>query len=541
MRGGHGDRYTPAAVFAPRLFFTVTALVAAMLMAGGCTVPGSSRLQGPPKDLPPALAYVTADALGYSLYDTNPDSKRWKPLAPVAGVGDDNEPLQVLHSALTGGFPADLAKVQPWVGDAAGVALRELDLDGKTETSTLYWADVRSRSKLERFLEDEGWKQQRDADAGDDDLTLWTHLPGCDDTPGGAAAVCAAPPHQSYTAAAVGDDAIVAARTPKALRSLLASADEYAVPERQAMSKFTVEAASRVPMSAVFRFDLIRTQARRPFEGDPALLEFARWATDATTLVAARDGWFGIAPPLPSTDSEGVVQSDLRVVGAAEWVPDLAPEISLEPVPKQLLDRVDEPVDVAVAMHDPGQYLADLLAGITFKATQYATEQDVPDDEDRSELLPVLDQLDGDGVVGWDGLSRRLQLSVEVADAAATAKDVTTALATAGVDGTAVADGRFVDIEASFGRAPAGRVFLKTGPQPRRNAIAAAGPPPRQPVAWVWSASTRCTTASGGWLTFDGTDRMTTSLAVNLIPSSFGPNSRCDLLSSLGLHAPELG
>ncbi len=479
-------------------------VAACALIAAGCTVPGSSRLQGPPEDLPPSLDLVTADVLGYTLYDTDPTSKLW--LDMEEGAADDL--LGALHAGLTGGFDADLDDVEPWIGDAAGTALRELDLDGKTETSTLYFADVRDRGKLEEFLRDAGWTRFSRDDLGGpgEDVSLWTHLAACDSPPGRTSnteLICGAPEHVAYEAAAVTDEAIVAARSTPALKSLLRAADEYAVPERKAMSTFTVEAAKRVPVAFVFRSDLLRTQVRRPFEHDPALLEFARWATDSNVLVALRDGWVGLAPAV-----EGPTPT-ARFVGSAEWVPDLAPDITLGATKPGLLSNLGPDVDVAVALSDPGQHLRELVRAITIGAGQYATAQDVEDGDRRVELLPLLDELDGDAAIGFGGGVLRMATVLDEGSRA----EVVAALEHAGVDATIheFGDGTALinmPISASV-EAPSGPVSDPWVPEPMTaRDFADAGPPPRAPFAWFM------TSCGSGWLTFNGTDRITLGMAV---------------------------
>lgn len=490
------------------------------LVAAGCTVPGSGRLQGPPGGLPASLELVTADVLGYSLYDTDPRSKLWAGL----GEGTADDLLVALHAGLAGGFDADLGDIQPWIGDAAGTAHRELDLDGTTDTSTLYFADVSNRDRLEAFLEDAGWSREPSSELGGpgEDATLWTHHATCDDTPSGTQGICAAPEHVAYEAAAVTDDAIVAARSTAALKSLLRAAGEYAVPERKAMSELTVEAANRVPVAFVFRSDLLRTQVRRPFEHDPALLEFARWATDSNVLVALRDGWIGLAPSADDHAREGSV----RVVGTAEWVPDLASGITLGAAKPDMLSHVGPGADVAVALNDPGQHLRELVRAITFGAGQYVTEQDVPEGEDRVELLPLLDRLDGDAAIGYDDGELRVASHVDE-DASA---EVIAALDHAGVDATASEsdDGTTlftVPIRQSL--TPSGVMPDTTIAEPSGSSpgpvtaadFAAAGTPPRAPFAWFrTSASERgCIGGTSGWLTFDGTDRITLGMHVELV------------------------
>lgn len=493
-------------MFAPRFFSLLPLVLLAAVVAAGCTVPGSSRLQGPPDGLPPSLDLVTADVLGYTLYDTDPESKLWAALGDGAGP----DLLAAQHAGLTGGFATDLDDVEPWIGNATGTVIREFDLDGKTDTSTLYFSDVRNRPKLEAFLDDNGWSREERRELSGGGLTgaLWTHVSACDDVNPGTLPVCASPTYLAYEAALVTDDAVVAARTTKALKALLRSADEYAVPERKAMSEFTVEAADNVAAAFVFRADLIRTQVRRPFESDPALLEFARWATDSNVLIALRDGWIGLAPSLDEDRRDEAV----RIVGAAEWVPDLAPDITLKPASGAILSDVGDGVRFAVAIDDPGQHLAELVRAITIGAGQYVTDQDVADESDRLELLPLLERMDGAAAISY--AADYLELILEGDDDLAA--DITVALKHVGVDTTvgSIGAGRM------FVRIPLDTGALKgTGSITRVETFrefAKAGTASNPPFAWFVAHGGGCIGDIAGWLSFDGTDRITLGADVEL-------------------------
>jgi hypothetical protein len=485
----------------------------AALVAGGCTIPGSSRLEGPPKDLPPSLHYVSADVLGFSLYDTDPTSKLWAAMGDVTG-GPDSLPATRAEVTLNGMLL--LSDNESWIGDTAGVATRELQLEredpGKPPV-TLWFADVRSRSKLERALRADEWKEQ-DWELADDELTAWSS--------GG------------YPVAAVADDAIIIAQSRKELERWVRMAQEYAVADRKALREYAVEARKRSPASFVFRGDLWRTQVRRPFEDVPALLEFARWFTDSNTLVALRDGWFGIAPPLDRKQEDRV-----RLVGASEWVPDLAPDVELKPVSRDVLRRLPSNLDLAIALHDPGQQLRELVRAITVGAGQYVTGEDVANDKDRVELLPVLDELDGDAAIGFNRDQSLLEAFVE-GDADET--DVRKVLRHAGVPAAVhEADGG-VHLEVSAAsksvvRAPASVDVVASGE------FDAAGKPPRPPVLWVWSNDAACLGRAAGWVTFDGIDELRMSMSVN---SGIAAATPCPLpvvqaLSDLGLPLADIG
>lgn len=423
----------------------------AALVAAGCTVPGSSRLQGPPEQLPPSLHYVTADVFGFTLFDT---------------ANADLDELEL---------PDDRDE---WIGDSAGVAIRELQLDADEPPATLTFADVEDPDALRRALESAGWIVAEDT--GQEGLpTQWERRSGL------------------RRAMATYDDALIMAQSREELERWVRMADEYAVPERRAMSEYAVEARDLVPQSFVFRFDLLRTQLRRPFQHDPALLEFARWATDSNMLVALRDGWVGIAPP------QGGSREGVRIVGASEWVPDLAAGIELKPASRDTLDELRPDLRWAVALHDPGQHLRELVRAITIGAGQYATGQDTAERE-KVELLPVLDDLDGQAAIGGSG--RYVEAFVEGGDAG----DLQQVFETAGLDGSVEADDGAVRVE--IGRRPSA-----SGDRIARRFVAgdAAGSPPRPPVAWLWKAGGSCVGPAAGWVTFDGTDELRLSIAVD--------------------------
>jgi hypothetical protein len=508
-------------------------LLVAAMVAGGCTVPGAGHVRRPPKDLAPSLDYVTADVMGFSLYDTNPGSKLWAPF------GED-----VAKERLAAVIAPVLGDSDPsaWIGKTEGVALRELNVDGDDDTSTLWFADVHHRGKLEHDLKDGGWKRTGDElDSPGESLTLWTRgEPTCEDVleshpeagvagDGGAktaeAQCFVARPY--YRALAVADDAVIAAESTTALTTFLKAANAYAVPERKSMSEYAVEARKRTPASFVTRFDLIRTQLKRPFEGDPATLELARWATDSNTLVALRDGWLGVAPPL-DREAEGRV----RIVGASEWVPDLAPDLDFQPVRRDVFERLAPRTDIAVGIHDPGQQLRELVRAITFGSGQYVTEQDVAK-EDRVALEPTLDELDGDAAIGWSAGS--LLARIQTDDPEETATDLDEALETAGLAGDANARAGGIDVSVA---APAPATHraravanieldpdIVTGEPPHLAELDDAGTPPRPPVLWLWRRGDACVGDAAGWVTFDNVDELRLSISVELASNPACPEA----------------
>ncbi len=497
------------------LLWTACALVAA-----GCTVPGSSRLEGPPEDLPPSLDLVSADVLGYWLVDTDAESELWAPFEPLVGSndpGDDparNGVVDRLHEPLLGPDP----ETSDWIGDAAGIAIREIDTDEPQDTNQLYFADVADRAALEDALEDAGWRRDADADlpAPADEGELWVL------TPEGSQGRAFDP----YRMAAVTDDAIIASVSTKGLHSWLRSADEYAVPERKAMREFTVEAAKRTPVAFVYRADLIRTQVRRPFQDDPALLEFARWATDSNVLIALRDGWLGVAPAV----DRGEQDDRLRIVGSGEWVPDLAPDITLGQANPDLLAEFDPATtDAAIAIHDPGQQISELVRSITIGAGQYVTPQDVAEEDERLELEPLLDRLDGDAALGIGNGELRFVFE----DGGGLAADVEAALEHAGVSATARAEGNrlgsvTIDLPGTRGRPARGGAGDAAA---AFRDMTGAGKPPQAPWLWLVGDGGECWSGdTAGWLAFDGVDRMTLGLDVAATPDEPGCGSLVGLL-----------
>jgi hypothetical protein len=475
--------------------FAVLAVGFTALLAAGCAAPGANRIAGPPEGLPPSLDYVTADVLGFTLYDTDPGSKLWGGVEAVRAEST----LAELYDAI--GMTAD--EVEPWIGDHAGVAVRQLDVPGVSDDTSVWFADVRSSDALDSALDEAGWS-----------APSTTSLPKVNRAM--AIAWINDDEDATYRAAAVFEDGIVVARSPDGLERFLEAADEYAVPERKAMAQYAVDAVKKVPAAAVFRSDLLRTGVRTPFQEDPALLEFARWVTETDVLVAARDGWVGIAP---STDKD---VNAIRMIGSFEWVPDLAPDIDWGSADVDQLDKADSDTDVAVALENPGQHLIELVRGITFGNGQYATDQDVADDGDRVELEPLLEQLDGAATLGWD--AREGQLTMQVDGAGDVADDVNEQLCRSGIDGFALDDdGLRVELSSPFlldepvdcdeVRLALARKAVP-GTAPGRAADAAlAGEPPRDPVVWVWTRSLGdCLGPVAGWLTFDGEGEMSFSL-----------------------------
>lgn len=472
-------------------------LVAAALLAaavvGGCAAPGVQRLQGAPDGMPPSLRYVTADVLGLTLYAT--DAQEWPGSTSIAA----DPVLERLHGSI--GMTPE--RVEPWIGDHAGIVVRQLDVPGADDDTTAYVADVRDRGRLVSTLDDAGWKVDDDAQlpaVNGDDATLATR--GDEDGDG------------AFTAAALFDDGLLVARTEDGLRAFLEAADEYAVPERRAMSKYAAHVAETVPAGAVFRFDFLRTQLRRPFQEDPALLEFARWATESRVLLATRDGWFGLAP----AGDDGWA----RIVGAVEWVPDLAPDVEWGEADRAMLDGS---ADVSVAFDDAGQHLAELVRGITFNNGQYATEQDVQEGAERVELAELLDELDGASALhAGEG-----RVALHVRGGAGAAERVDEFMCAAGVPGGAAAlDGDLVALLGGRACDP-GRV-VAPGRFADAQAVRPEPPkPPSPPIIWLSGRSIAgCSGPAAGWVTFDGEGEMTFTIGIDRGGVSYRPASSDD-------------
>lgn len=454
-------RYTPVAVSAPSSTRTHVArsfaLLAIAFVVASCAAPGAGRLQGAPAGMPPALEHVTADVLGFTLYDTDPGSTRWE----STGLPADD-----VLAALYDTIGQDADAVEPWIGDHAGIALRQLDVPGTEGATSVFFADVRDRDAL---------------DAAMDELR------------GAGRAVEA------------WDDAVVIAPSADALDDFVDAAGEYAASDRRAMRDYAAKVATTVPVGVVFRFDLVRTHARRPFEGNPALLEFARWATESDVLLATRDGWLGIAPPL----DDARVGTAVRVVGNVEWVPDLAEEIDWGSANPDLLDTADEQADVVVSFDDPGQHLAQLLEGITRRNGQYATDQDVPDEDERPEVEPLFEKLGGAAVLQWD----RGLLRLFVVDGAQGITQLDAAIRQV-LPGARVADrGGNLEVVVPL-RQDRIDGDLRSD---RAQALQGSGKPPSDPIAWLWTRSLgRCSGPAAGWVAFDGVGEMTMSLDATL-------------------------
>jgi hypothetical protein len=462
-----------------RLALLTVTIFAAALACAGCSAPGAGHLKGTPKGTPPALAYLTGNSLGFSLLDADPEAAAWKPLSATVGAGEDNRLLRAQHAGLfQDPAKVDLADVAPWVGAHTGTLAYVLDVTSRDhDRATEYWADVRSRTKLETFLTAQGWTKGSKHDDLGEGLTRWTRDEG-----------------DGLHALGVANDAVVGARSSAGLDELVRAARKYSAKERNGMPDYAVEAAKRTPAAVVFRFDLVREQLQRPFQGDPAKLELAKWATASNALLAIRDGWVGLAP-------------NSRVVGTWDWVPSLATNLKLGTVGEAARNQLDPHAAVSVAVHDPGQFITDELFTLTHGNIQYATEDDVSKGEVKVKLQPILDELDGDATISWSR-SGGLVATVDTKDPAKAKGDVEAALKLAKLDGQVTAGPKGITIFVGGRAAPA---YVD-------HAVVdwtAAGTPPRTPVAWLSFEHVACAGHAAGWLTFNGVGRMSGSFAVD--------------------------
>jgi len=508
---------------ARRYVALLVTLVLVACMATACTAPGAGRVldKRKPKGLPKALHFVPGDAMGWMLLDTDAGSRRWAAIDGATGEPTSEHELDSLFLRV---FGADLDRgemVDPWIGASAGVALMGVDVDAPD--SQLAFAEVRSRGKLERALRDGGWvRAKRQLGGGDlaGELTLYEPKAHRD-----------AP---RLATIAISDDVLLAAASTKGLEAILADTDEYAADERKATSDYTVTALSRVPAAIVFRSDIIRDQARRFVADDPALLEVSAWLVRTPFVSAMRDGWIGLAPPTSAQAGSG----DIRIVGSFDWLKDIADPVRPKPAPAALLNELPGDTTAAIALHNPGQYGASVIDAITGGGSSFATKLDGTTSTSPVQLFDVLDSLNGDAGIAFTERGV-LEARVRSADADKVAQDVNTI-------------SRDLKLPALSGEARTGAVVVRASIPPTTDAdvmdvivrsdatdsvadLAAAGKPPRTPVAWLWLRDTDAcgkedaAPADGapqvelmqrepdpiaGWVTYDGTIRMSISLAM---------------------------
>ncbi|MEO6866742.1 MAG: hypothetical protein ABI200_01840 [Gaiellales bacterium] len=504
----------PSSSRPPSAVLALAIMVGVMLLLAGCSAPGLGRLQErPPKTLSPVMKLVTADALGYSLYQTDPDSKAWRAIDDGTRIPAARRALTKLHAPLTrdggegprGGDGVDLDEIARWIGPSAGMLLHVLPERGtELPESTMYFAEVAHRDQLETYLTSQGWKRTTSADDKlGMSLAAWTRT-----GPGAAT---------QLGALGIRDDALIAAGSMEGLALLTAAARTYAVPERSAMANYTVDALERSPMSVIFRADFSRRQLIRTVQADPALRELARWATETMLLDALRDGWIGCAPT--ADDS----RAGLRLIASADWLAHLSTRFELTAANRAMLTQLPRSVTHAVSLNDPGAIAIDAVTEIASNRLQYVTEADAMDGEDMS-LLDVLGQLDGDAAIGLDRAATTLHMSLDNAQGAGVAKQVTDTLAYAELPGRASAEGRTVQLvlplgsgDATVDPAPDGPPLIN--PDAIDAEFAAAGQPPFTAIAWLWRAPDACAGRAAGWIAFDEKIDMRASIDLDLTSS----------------------
>lgn len=433
----------------------------------GCAAPGAQRLVKPPKAMPPALKYVTADSLMIQIYNTDKRALVWK------SSSLKSQPILGHIYAVVDTKSEDVA---PWIGDHVGIATRQLDVPGTKGGTSLWFADVKDPAALKESL------SSLSADG---------------------------------RAVKVYEDAVLVARSKTELDDFVRAASNYAVPDRRAMREYAAETAQKTPVGMIYRMDLLRTHLPRLVQEDPAMLEFARWATSSNVLLAARDGWIGV--------------DGSRLVGNVEWVPRLAENVTWTKVASSDLDQLPDPeVDAALVIGDLGQHISEAITGITFGNNQYATPQKKLSGNKTVELEPLLDNLTGDATVTWNNKPRRLRFQLK--GAATHANDVRQAFRAGGVD----VDGYSTTTESDD-------LLISIPPQVSTPARASsqrskdaqrAGRPPSDPVMWLWMQDVAgCAGPLAGWVTFDDEGEMSYSFAVQRIKG-------CEQLATRGFMWP---
>jgi hypothetical protein len=466
-------------------------LLATSLVASGCTVPGSARIQGPPSALPEAIRFLPADALGWTLIDPDPDAPKWAPLERPSGIDISAAAYTQQWAPFFGDGLDYAAVVAPWVGDRAGTALLSVRLDERD--ARMGFADVDDRGKLESVLRDAGWKRS-DADLGEgvaDDLELWRAGADADTT---------------FTAIGIADDAMVGAVDDTALRDILRQTERNAAIRQKDTNDFSVDAL-RTPLAVVFSADIVRDQLRHFVATDRGQLEFYRWFNEMGSVAAWRDGWLGLAPPIDSS------RAALRLVGAAKWEGELATKG--EPTPARLdsLESLGADVRVGIALDDPGLYAEDLIAAGPGDGSSFATEPEEGDDA--VNLFELVDRYDGPAALGY--YRTRVELRADAgSDSADLLADTKAALDFARVrriTADADADGEIV-VRWGFEAEPA----IVAPEHPRLGdtvelepLFGRAGKPPRPPIAWLYARPTPDDLACEpvvGWVAWDGDQRM---------------------------------
>lgn len=503
-------------------------VVAIAIFVGGCAAPGAARLAGPPEGMPPSLAYIPGDSLGWIVADTDERRAASVQLRRTLGAGSDVAD-RILGSVVADDDGAAIERPR-WVGPTVGVAMYTLR---SGDASRLTFVDVDDRSAAEDTLRDAGWKEREGdgVDAGGDDaLALWTREGRDDDAP-------------VALALALADDALIAAATKPQLLELAGHARRYDASERPATAEYTIDALRASPVAIVYRSDALRADLRTLVRDDAALVELTRWAFQTSSMYALRDGWIGMVPAGGSRRATNV-----RVVGRMDWVRAATEVPEPRPVPRAALERVAGDARLAVAFDDPGAYLGDLLDAITDGGMEFTTDQDAP--TGTPELQPLLDRLDGGASVVLRDAS--VEIAVTTSEPRTLAADLTSAFervriagaATTAVEGddtvvvTIALDARaraLVDAAVRRGASVPAAAGERLGDDERIDAaFTAAGRPPTPPVGWLYAAASPCDPSRpvAGWVTWDTkTQRLAWSVDVPVAARTNGGAVRCELLA----------
>lgn len=483
-----------------RAVLLIALIAVAALVASGCARAGSGLLEDRPAELPASLDFVPGHSMGWLVLDTDTGSARWRSLTQTLGVASPRAPLEGLLGRMLGADVNDARDLQPWIGDVAGVAVMAAEVDA--DDALLGFADVRKRSALEQELRERGFRRGPGGRLGSgvgQRLRLWVPPAG-----------------SGLPTLGVADDAVVAARSKAALKTILGRTDTYTASTRKATNEYTMAALRRVPAALVFRSDYVRDQLRYAVSEDPAALELTRWFTAASTVSAMRDGWVGLAAQARAS------RPSVRVLGTFDWIADISRVGEPGPVSRAALDRLPAATASALALRNPGMYGQDVLMAATSNALGFSTSEDVPSSRREVRILDLLADLTGVATVSRVGDEVRLETTVK--DAAGLSQTVGDALHLAGLDDrTSVRASGRRQVQAVLRLGPrsgAGAIAADPGTLGDRGdyaaAFGAAGRPSNTPIAWMWSSASPCNAdlPSAGWLDWDRASRMSFSVDV---------------------------
>jgi hypothetical protein len=485
--------------------FVLSALIA------GCTVPGKERLAGTPDDMPPSLNYLSGDALGWMIVDTDPKRAETEQLVKTLGLPDANLAAPIVATLVDG----DDAGAK-WIGGAAGV---EHYTTRRDEASRLTFIDVAHRTALEKDLRAAGWtRTSTNLDAGHDrTMRLWTRT---DADKGELGAV------------GVADDALIGAATRADLQAQLRHTRRYTASERTGIVDYTIDALEATPLAVVVRSDQLRTDLRTLVSDSPALNEMSRWLTQASAIYALRDGWIGAVPAGGKR-----ADSHVRVIGRMDWARAATQVPEPKPVDRpKAADLAD--ADWAVAMTNPGSYVKDVVDAISDGGNEFVTDEDAP--KGTPKLGTLLDKLDGQALVTREGSNINVDVSVD--GTSSTKSRATQAIKLVGLQ-KLVAVGyhagrlRFAVDTSSFLRsqstAPGFTATTLSSADLANLAMDAAGKAPSKPVAWVYLAKSPCDPSkpAAGWIAWHSpSQRLAWSFDVPVAQKGAAGATRCSSL-----------